>query len=288
MLQAGSPYLALPPKSALLISLLATVIIALYGYFEARSIQNNVITIESPKIPKEIDELTIAQISDVHLGLTVRHGRLKKILRAVKQAEPDILISTGDLVDGQICNLSGLAELLHSVEPKYGKFAITGNHEFYAGLDQALRFTEKAGFKILRGEALTVADAVNIVGIDDGTGRRTGAFKGGPEKDLLSSVPQDKFTLLLKHVPLVNKDATGLFDLQLSGHTHKGQIFPFNLIVKLLFPTDAGLVHLNNGSLLYINRGSGTWGPPIRFLSPPEVTIIKLIHKEQNSSSDLQ
>jgi len=86
-------------------------------------------------------------------------------------------------------------------------------------------------------------------------------------------------------MPLVDKGATGLFDLQLSGHTHKGQIFPFNLIVKLIFPTDAGLVYLNNASLLYVNRGSGTWGPPIRFLSPPEVTIIKLVNEDKTADN---
>ena len=285
LFQMSSPYLSLSPQSAFFISLLATVIIALYGYFEAGSIQKDTVTIENPKIPKEIGEITIAQISDIHLGLIVRHERLKRILRVVKEAEPDILISTGDLVDGQICNLTGLAELFHPIDPKYGKFAITGNHEFYAGLDQALRFTEKAGFQILRGENVTVADVINIVGIDDWTGKRMGLFKGKSEKDILSTLSQEKFTLLLKHTPLVDKDATGLFDLQLSGHTHKGQIFPFNLIIKLIFPADAGLVYLNNNSCLYINRGSGTWGPPIRFLSPPEVTIIKLVHEDKTGNS---
>ena len=100
LFQVSSPCLALSPQSAFFISLFVTVIIALYGYFEAHSIQKDTVIIESPKIPKEIGEITIAQISDVHLGLIVRHERLKKIIRVVKEAEPDILISTGDLVDG--------------------------------------------------------------------------------------------------------------------------------------------------------------------------------------------
>ena len=283
--QTNISHLALSPQSAFYITLLIAIIIAFYGYFEARSVRNDTVTIKSPKIPREIGTLTIAQISDIHLGLIVRHGKLKKILQVVKEAEPDILVSTGDLVDGQISNLAGLAEMLSSIKPRYGKFAITGNHEFYAGIDQALLFTEKAGFTMLRGEMVTVADAINIVGIDDRTGKQMGVFKGGSEKDLLTGLPDEKFTLLLKHMPLVDKGAMGLFDLQLSGHTHKGQIFPFNFVVKLLFPTDAGLVYLNNASLLYVNRGSGTWGPPIRFLSPPEVTIIKLVHEGENGKS---
>jgi predicted MPP superfamily phosphohydrolase len=161
----------------------------------------------------------------------------------------------------------------------HGKFAVTGNHEFYAGLDQAVRFTEEAGFTMLRGEARPVAGFMTIAGVDDPTGKRFGLFRGPEEGALLKGVARGRFTILLKHEPVIAKDATGLFDLQLSGHTHKGQIFPFNYIVKIFYPHDAGLVHLPQHAFLYVSRGSGTWGPPIRFLSPPEVTIIKLVHE---------
>jgi predicted MPP superfamily phosphohydrolase len=278
VLQTGLSYMVPSPRFAFFVPLVATSLIASYGYLEARSIRNETIIIKSPKIPREVGTLTIAQISDVHLGLIVRQGRLKRIVSEVKRAEPDILVSTGDLVDGQIDTLAGLAELLNVINPRYGKFATTGNHEFYAGLDQALHFTEKAGFTILRGEALNVAGIITIAGVDDPTGKYFGLFRGLSERGLLSGVPRERFTLLLKHIPVVDENALGLFDLQLSGHTHKGQIFPFRLLTKLFFKTDAGLVHLSNNSYLYVNRGSGTWGPPIRFLSPPEVTIIELVH----------
>jgi hypothetical protein len=230
-------------------------------------------------ISREIGTLTIAQISDVHLGLIVREERLKRILREVERAGPDILVSTGDLVDGQMGSLRGLAELLKTINPKYGKFAITGNHEFYAGLDQALNFMEKAGFTVLRGETLNLAGIINIAGIDDPTGKQFEDLRGVSERALLSELPREKFTLLLKHLPVMDENALGLFDLQLSGHTHKGQIFPFTLITRLFFGNYSGLTHLPNNSYLYVSRGSGTWGPPIRFLSPPEVTIIKLVHE---------
>lgn len=278
MLERDFSHLLPPPRITFVIPLLTTVAIASYGYFEARNIRNETMIIKSPKIPKKVGTLTIAQISDVHLGLIVREERLKGILREVEGAEPDILVSTGDLVDGQIGSLTGLAELLDAIKPKYGKFAITGNHEFYAGLDQALHFTEKAGFTVLRGEALNIAGIINIAGIDDPTGKRFGLYKGVSERALLSGLSRDKFTLLLKHMPVVDENTVGLFDLQLSGHTHKGQIFPFSLITRLFFQTVAGLVQLPNNSYLYVNRGSGTWGPPIRFLSPPEVTVIELSH----------
>jgi predicted MPP superfamily phosphohydrolase len=278
ILQTNFSYLVPSPRTVVVITLLITAAIALYGYFEARYIRNETLIIESPKIPREVGTLTIAQISDVHLGLIVRKERLKSILREVERAEPDILVSTGDLVDGQMGSLTGLAELLNTITPRYGKFAITGNHEFYAGLDQAVDFTQKAGFRVLRGEALNVAGLINIAGIDDPTGRQFGDYRGASERALLSELPHDNFTLLLKHMPVIEGNTSGLFDLQLSGHTHKGQIFPFRLITRLFFRNYSGLTHLPNNSHLYVSRGSGTWGPPIRFLSPPEVTVIKLVH----------
>jgi len=269
------------PRIAVVFSLLASFLISSYGYFEALNIHKETLTIKTSKIPKEIGKLTIVQISDVHLGLIVKEYRLKRILKKVKQANPDILVSTGDLVDGQIDNLKGLAELLNDINPKYGKFAITGNHEFYAGLDQALNFTKKAGFEILRGEALTVAGLINIAGIDDHAGKRYGLFREVSEKTLLTGLNHELFTLLLKHRPVVDNSASGLFDLQLSGHTHKGQLFPFTLITRLYFPNDSGVFNLQNKSYLYVNRGSGTWGPPLRFLSPPEVTVIELVYEDK-------
>jgi predicted MPP superfamily phosphohydrolase len=285
MLPTGFPFLIPSPGIAFFIALLTTGAVAVFGYYEARTIRTETVVIQSPKIPEEIGALTIAQISDVHLGLIVRHERLKRILNAVRRANPDILVSTGDLVDGQIDNLTGLAELLQAVNPPYGKFAVTGNHEFYAGLDQALNFAQSAGFTVLRGETSDVAGIITVVGIDDPTGKYFGLYRGVSEKTLLSHNSNKKFVLLLKHMPAVSKEALGLFDLQLSGHTHKGQIFPFSLITRLFFPYHTGLIPLSHGSQLYVSRGSGTWGPPIRFLSPPEVTIIKLVHAKISTSS---
>ena len=281
MLHRGFPSLIPSPRAAFFITLVPTLAIAIVGYHEARTIRTETVEIRSPKIPEEIGAFTIAQISDVHLGLIVRKERLQRILYAVKRANPDILVSTGDLVDGQINSLTGLAELIQDVNPPYGKFAITGNHEFYAGLDQAIEFAQRAGFTMLRGEIRDVSGIIMVAGIDDPTGKYFGLYRGVSEKNMLSYHPNKKFVLLLKHMPVVNKKAVGLFDLQLSGHTHKGQIFPFSLITRLFFPHHSGLIPLSQGSQLYVSRGSGTWGPPIRFLSPPEVTIIKIVHAKR-------
>jgi uncharacterized protein len=271
-------YLKVPARYAFFLPLVLSVGIALYGYFEARDIRTEHITVESPKISAEIGRLRIVQISDVHLGLIIREERLARILQEVKKAGPDILVSTGDLVDGQIDNLSGLADMLKGIRPQHGMFAITGNHEFYAGLDQALNFTEKAGFKILRNEGLTIDGLITIAGVDDPQAKSFGLFGQSPEKEILSALPRDTFILFLKHRPSLDQAAAGLFDLQLSGHVHKGQIFPFSIITWLYYPTQSGLAELPGNALLYVSRGSGTWGPPIRFLSPPEVTVIDIVH----------
>jgi predicted MPP superfamily phosphohydrolase len=133
---------------------------------------------------------------------------------------------------------------------------------------------------VLRGKTQVVAGFMTIAGVDDRTGKRFGLFRGPEEGALLKGVARGRFTVLMKHEPILAKDAEGLFDLQLSGHTHKGQVFPFNYIVKIFYPHDAGLIHLPHNAFLYVSRGSGTWGPPFRFLAPPEVTIIRLIHGE--------
>ncbi len=271
-------YLLIAKNHALFMALIVSLMISIYGYFEARNIRVETLSVRTQKIPPETGKIKIVQISDVHVGLIVRGERLRRILAEVKREDPDILISTGDLVDGQIDNLSGLAEMFHEIDARYGKYAITGNHEFYAGFEQAMNFTENSGFTILRGEGVTVKDLINIAGVDDRQAMTYGLFERKDERELLSNLPQEKFTLLLKHRPLVDQKAVGFFDLQLSGHVHRGQIFPFSIITGLYYETQAGFASLSNGSSLYVSRGSGTWGPPIRFLSPPEVTVIELIH----------
>lgn len=268
----------IPVKTSFFASIGLALVVSVYGYFEAQDIRMERITIETGKLPAGTDRLTIAQISDVHLGLIIRCERLEKMLEVVKAAKPDIFISSGDLVDAQINHLTGLADLLRGVKTTYGNYAITGNHEYYAGLDKALEFTRIAGFRMLHNEAVSVGP-ITLVGVDDRTAVQMNLENPAREKALLAQVPPDRFTLFLKHQPRIDRSTIGLFDLQISGHTHKGQIFPFTLLTLLTFPMNGGSYDLGNGSLLHVSRGTGTWGPPIRFLSPPEVTIIELVRK---------
>ncbi|MGB5990736.1 MAG: metallophosphoesterase [Desulfobacterales bacterium] len=261
------------------LAILFSCAVVIYGYFEALHIRTEHVTVKTSKIPEKIGRFRVVQISDVHLGLIVGRSRLKRILRQVKDARPDILVSTGDLVDGQMDDLEALTDMFQNIPAKYGKFAITGNHEFYAGLDRALAFTEKAGFTMLRGEGITVSNLLNVAGVDDPARKRYGPDRAASEKALLEKMPREKFTLFLKHQPVINSESLGMFDLQLSGHTHKGQIFPFNLVTKLYYRMHTGLTKVNGNALLYVSRGSGTWGPPVRFLSSPEVTVIDITYK---------
>ena len=269
--------LSIGERSAFLIPFLIAIGIVVYGFFEALNIRTEHLMLRSSKIPSGIGRVRIAQISDVHLGLIVREKRLERILSAVARTEPDIFVSTGDLVDGQIDNLLPLARMFREIEPWLGKYGVTGNHEFYAGLDQSIRFTEQAGFTMLRGERIDIGDFLTIAGVDDSQARSFGLFSGRSESDLLGDLPDNRFVLLLKHRPLLDEDSRGLFDLQLSGHVHRGQIFPFSIITGLYYETQAGLATFSDGSSLYVSRGAGTWGPPVRFLSPPEVTVIDLV-----------
>jgi hypothetical protein len=138
---------------------------------------------------------------------------------------------------------------------------------------------------MLRNQAVPLCNGITISGVDDPAGRHAGVPPPSlSEQALLGSVPTDRFRLLLKHRPAVPIASDGLFDLQLSGHVHKGQIFPFNLLVRLLYPIPCGTSATPKGSLIHVSRGSGTWGPPLRFLAPPEVTVIDIIPKGSPST----
>ncbi len=269
-------FLALPVRTAFFLPLILSLLTSLYGYFEAKNIRTEHLEIKTNKIPEAIGRLRIVQLSDAHLGLIVREERLKRMLEIVRKADPDIFVATGDIVDGQVCRLNGLSDMLADIHPRAGKYAITGNHEFYAGFEQAECFIRDSGFTLLRGEG--VSGIINIAGVDDPAAGRFGLEKKIDEKVLLSGMPREKFTLFLKHRPLIDPRAVGLFDLQLSGHVHKGQIFPFTILTWLYYPVLSGYANVGGGSYLYESRGAGTWGPPIRVLAPPEVAVIDLVY----------
>jgi predicted MPP superfamily phosphohydrolase len=261
------------PAAAALV-LLAVLAAGLYGFFEASALRVETVQLLSAKLPPGVAGLRIVQISDLHLGLIHREEALAPIVARIEQLNPDLLVVTGDIVDAQISHLEELTALWNRLSPPLGKYAVTGNHEYYAGLEQSLDYLQRSGFTILRNRVAAPADFLRIVGVDDPAGG------GAPDEvPLLAQTGQDSFVLLLKHRPVVAAGGAGLFDLQLSGHAHGGQIFPFRLLTRLFYPLYDGLYRLAGGSVLYTSRGTGTWGPPMRILSPPEITLIEIVRQ---------
>lgn len=254
-----------------------------YGYFDAQRIRIRNLQIKTDQIIPRGGKVRIVQISDVHVGIIIRNSRLVPLLERIREARPDILVSTGDLLDGELDNIMEDARHFAALEAPLGKFAVLGNHEYYAGLRRSIQFTRAAGFELLRDDFAKTA-GITIFGQDDITGRDSGdATKRAAFKKSLSE-KQEGFTLLLKHQPRV--DPKDRFHLMLSGHTHGGQLFPFGLITKLYFPHNYGLHELAPGKLLYVSRGAGTWGPPVRVFAPPEITVIDLIGPNPSAGSD--
>ena len=249
---------------------------SLWGLWEESRVRLEEVRVKTAHLPQGSPPVRAAVISDLHLGLLCGEGKLKKILALVREAEPDILLSVGDLVDGTARCLDHFSGLFAGLDIPLGKYAVTGNHEFYAGLEVSLGFAERAGFRVLRGESIMAGERVRIVGVDDPAAARVGGEAKGVEDTLLPPEGDRKATILLKHRPTVAGGSAGRFDIQISGHAHGGQIFPFNYLVKLQYPMMDGLYTLEKGSALYVSRGTGTWGPPFRVLSPPEVTLVIL------------
>lgn len=263
------------PQLVSRVTLALVMILFSYGLFEARDLRQEHVVLATAKLPPGVDRLRIVQVSDVHLGLLLGEKTLGRIVKAVREAEPDLLVSTGDLVDSSPKKLAREAEMWDDLQPRLGKVAVTGNHEFYAGIEDSIRFTEQAGFVLLR-DAIFVAGPVTVIGLDD---RNSFSGQEDPRKKQrveLSENEAQRFILLLKHRPGLSALFVGRADLQLSGHTHQGQIFPFGLFTRMAFPYPGGLSG-DTGEWLYVSRGTGTWGPPIRLFSPPEITIIDLI-----------
>lgn len=290
-----------------------------YSFYEAVAVRPEHVTVETDRLPPGRDRVRIAQISDLHVGLVVQRGDMRRVADIVRAEKPDLLVATGDLVDAGFIATGKLPDIFRALDPPLGKYAITGNHEFYAGLARSILFIERSGFRLLRNEATVVSEpepaagpdsgeaepctpfakgqpdsrigqvhgsgtanreVIRVVGVDDEAGMRFGGPQDNPEKTLFEGGRSPLFTLYLKHRPLVTPESAGKFDLQLSGHTHRGQLYPFRWLVSLRFPYIAGLYDLPGGGRLYTSRGTGTWGPRMRFLTPPEVTIIDVVRRK--------
>jgi uncharacterized protein len=272
---APATRLAMGPRLMLAVIFALVAGATVWSVWEANHIRLNAVTIRSDKLPPRAAPIRIAQISDMHLGGGTSNGRLAKALQLIEDAHPDLIVNTGDVLDSPYENLKDYAAMLAKVSAPLGKYSIPGNHEYYVGMAEAKKFNAAAGFQFLQGQSVRVSDTLWIAGADDPAGQY-----GAPAPPDPLPVPEQAggrgFVLLLKHRPVVQADSPGLFDLQLSGHTHGGQIFPFSFVVAAVYQYDRGLFDLEKGSKLFVSRGTGTWGPPMRLGSAPEVTLITI------------
>ncbi len=251
-----------------------------YSYYETLGLEVIRLQIRTDKLPLQVSQVKIMQISDLHLGPFLGQEKIELVKKVWEKEKPDLIVNTGDLVDGNMRKKDHLAEKLAKITTPFGKYAVMGNHEYYRGWKQALEFIEKSGFKVLKDESEVVGSFLVLVGLDDRDCRYYKACSSGfDENTFLCKIPRDKFVLVLKHQPVVQKETIGCFDLMLSGHTHGGLYKGIgSFLVKLLYETDRGLKYLGKGAYLFVSKGVGTGGPPMRFLTPPDVVIIELIN----------
>ncbi len=247
-------------------------LICAYGFVSARRIAVKTVSLTSTKVTTPF---TLVQISDLHLGDSSSLKRTRRLVERVNAMKPDLIVSTGDLFDGYLEMMGPYVKALQELGAPLGKFAVVGNHEVYAGLGHAMELTRDAGLDLLQNESRALDNGVTVAGIDDPAAVEGQDFDA-LEARTFENVSNDSYTLFLNHRPSVRPGIFDRFDLQLSGHTHGGQIFPFHFLTKLVYSAKAGLTELKKDVFLYVSRGTGTWGPQFRVLAPLEVTRIRV------------
>jgi predicted MPP superfamily phosphohydrolase len=230
-------------------------------------------------LPKEFDGFKIAQISDLHIGPMIGPRYTKRVVKMVNKLSPNLVALTGDIIDGSVDQAQrGAAPLAH-FESTHGTFYITGNHEYYWGVDVAIGAIRKIGARTLLNEHVVLEkgqDKMVLAGVTDySAGHMVHDHHSDPKK-ALEGAPENLVKILLAHQPASYKAASAAgSDLQLSGHTHGGQFFPWSLVVALAQRYYKGLNRHEN-MWVYVNRGTAFWGPPLRFGIPSEITLLKL------------
>jgi uncharacterized protein len=228
-----------------------------------------------PGLPAERDGTVLVEISDLHLGSLLGSRWLARRVAEVESLHPDIVVVDGDLVDGNVPRVSKMLPELRKLHAPSGVWAVTGNHEFYAGVDRSVALFAQAGFRTLRDRWESPFPGLVIAGVDDLTARRQFGLDGHPIEKALAGRPPGA-TILLSHTPWQAELAARLgAGLMLSGHTHDGQIWPFGYLVSLTYPLLGGR-YVVGGMPVIVCRGTGTWGPPMRLWRPSEIVRITL------------
>ena len=229
--------------------------------------------------PRALDGFRIVQISDVHIGSLLDRRFAAVVAERVNALAPDLVAVTGDLVDGSVAHIGEEVEPLGAIRARHGVYFITGNHDFYSGADAWVDRVRALGWKALRNERVAIGDGgahFDLAGVDDHHGNMLGDGQGEDLARALDGREPARPVVLLAHDPNAFKKASQYgVDLQLSGHTHGGQLWPFRHLVRLSTPWVAGL-HRLGASAVYVSRGTGFWGPPMRLGAPSEITELVL------------
>jgi uncharacterized protein len=254
------------------------VCIVIAGHINARSPRVKELDLSISKNSRKIEPLNIVAVSDIHLGTIICKARLEKIVNQINQLNPDLVLLPGDVVDEDLGPVikQNLGETLRKIRSRFGIFAITGNHEYIGGVEEACRYLADHGITMLRDNSVKVNDSVYVVGREDRSYNRAAGRKRKSLEELMVGVDTEYPVILLDHQPfrLDEAERHGV-DLQLSGHTHHGQLWPFNFITKKVYELSWGYKKKGN-THVYVSCGVGTWGPPVRTGNRPEIVNIRL------------
>jgi uncharacterized protein len=226
-------------------------------------------------LPPERDGMVLVELSDLHLGSLIGQAWMTRLARRVSDLRPDLLVLVGDVVDGNVGRAEPLRPVLSTLHAPLGVWAVTGNHDFYAGVEQCVRLFESAGFKVLRDRCAEIAPGLVLAGVDDLTARRQYKLDGHPVEQALTGCPPGA-VILLSHTPwAADVAARRGAGLMLCGHTHGGQLWPFNYLVRSRYPLMGGRYEVD-GMPIIVGRGTGTWGPRMRLWRPAEIVRVRL------------
>ena len=258
--------------------LLLSAAIVVAGRWNARNPVVREYDLDLRGTPREAP-LRVGVASDLHVGLLVRNHWLADIIRTVNSTSPDVVLLVGDIVDSDVTRAQeeDLSGQLGKLSAPLGVFTVLGNHEFYSGAEEAARSFAEGGVTVLRDRSVVVDGAFALVGRDD----RTASLLGSTRKSLktIEGVGGELPVIVMDHTPndLGEAEEAGVA-LQVSGHTHRGQLWPFNFITSRLFEQDWGFLE-KGGTLFYVSCGVGAWGPPIRTSNRPEVVVLNISFK---------